>query len=71
VRYNNYHNSWPRTRITHPKIKTTKTTRTVSRNPEDKSMPLSRESINVSLETEEEQSAMILTSNVIEPSRRE
>jgi len=39
----------------------------VSRNPEDRDMPLSRESIKSSSETEEDQSATIPTSSVTDP----
>ena len=62
---------WPRIRTTHPKTKITKTIKTESKNPEDKSTPLSRESTNASSETEEDQFATIPTSNVTEPSKRE
>ena len=62
---------WPRIRITHPKIKITKTIKTESKSPEDKSTPLSKESTNVSSETEEDQSAMIPTLNATEPSKKE
>jgi len=62
---------WPRIRTTHPKTKITKTIKTESKNPEDKSTPLSRESTNASSETEEELSATIPTSSATEPLKRE
>jgi len=41
----------------------------VSRSPEDRDMPLSRESIKSSSETEEDQSATIPTSSATDPSK--
>jgi len=57
-----FYTTWLKIRTIHPRTKTTKTIRTVSRNLEDKNTPLSKESTKSSSETEEEQSEMTLTS---------
>jgi len=62
---------WLKTRTTHPRTKTTRTTRTVSRSQPVKNTPPSRASTKSFSETEEDLSAMIPTSSVTVPLKRE